>query len=807
MAARSRTTELKSDRMIVPPPRTDVSSKKREMFVLPGLGPSWRWLLGTVAALTAATLILNGDGLTLEGDNILVALIWSFLAALLLFVRWYRNTPFWLDECDDKSKARTALQWFDVTAAVFFGWVFVSFAVVWCSGNGAPRAMLTMLAHWGGFAAMFTTWRLLLNDQCVIRGMLLLFVAAVIGESSAAYYHYYYVAPKTRQEYLDAQKTSVTKPNEQLTGEQQLFKNRVESPEPLGTYSLTNSLAGVLAPWCVFLCGVILLGTSHSPFHRQRMQVAIAVLMVVFVGFILLMTNSRSGILAALFGMICLVGSMIATKVRNKRTLFGILIGVFLVMMTGLGIGFATGGLTGTGLTEAMKSFGYRIQYWQSSLQMIVEHPLFGCGIGNFREYYTLYKLPMASETIADPHNLFFEVATNAGLPALVCFVVLVVAAMGCALAPKLENAKLVQNENVQPNHSKMMQACRQSYLPFFIGGVAGIIAAFIYSLTNIAPMSFDMACFVLAGFVAGFFLFAPIMDSVIVPLKGLVPICLVVLTVNLLAAGGIAFPHVNVTFWFFLALCFNQASGFRLQNSDVSVKLKPEAFAALCIAVCFLTLGMVLYPTAWLANLQANTLLRNMEANPAQYVFLNRQITEWEKVVKHDPYRTQVWYDLCAAYLLEQREMPNLTEKRPDTSDWKNLLENQMHKAGFSRDLGQVELNGTTADALAGAIRSSPLSASNFQRLGILFLDDFNKTRNRGSLDLAIALFNLSAKRYPNHALSYTWLADCYSKSVEMELQYENARLAVELDDVMPHADQKLSQELRQKMEQLCKN
>ena len=838
MATRSRKaestkkTDKTNDRGLVPyTSRPDTSSEKQDLFASLGLGQSRSWLIGTVAALTAATLILNGDGLTFEGDNILIALIWMFLAAALLFARWYRNKPFSFGEHDDETKGRATVRWFDIVAAVFFGWVFVSFTVVWCLGDGAPRAMLTMLAHWGGFAAMFVTWRLLLNGRLMIRGMLLLLVAMVIGESAAAYYHYYHVGPQSRQEYFDMLKQeSVADDRSQLTGEQQLYQIRVESPEPLGTYSLTNSLAGVLVPWYVFLCGVFLLGRLRlaSPLdnsiamRRYGMQVVILMLMIAFVGFILMMTNSRSGMLATLFGITCLIGYMIVAKMHNKRVLLGTMVSMCIAIALGLGISFASGGLADTLLSGATKSFGYRIQYWQSSSQMIADYPLFGCGIGNFREYYTLFKLPTASETISDPHNLFFEVATNAGLPALVCFVVLLIAAIVCALTSLQSDVSFVSDDvpSDQPKTTNLFDRVKRCWQPrrsFFLGGVIGIIAAFVYSLTNNAPMSFDMTCFVLAGFVLGFFLFIPIMDSTTFPFKILAPICLAALSVNLLAAGGISFPHVNVTFWFLLALCFafeekgvrdkgkgNRNQGYEISNSPLTPY--PLSLTPL-IALCLLALAVVLYPTAWLANLQANTLLRNMESNPAQYVFIDKQIAEWEKVVKYDPYRTQVWYDLCAAYMLEQRDLPNLAQKRPDTSGWKELIEKQMQKAGISRNLGQVKLNGTTAAALAGAVRSSPLSASNYQNLGAIFLDDFEKTKNCGSLDLAVVLFNLAAKRYPNHALSYVWLADCYSKSGEMELQHENARKAIELDDIMPHTDQKLTPESRQVVERLYKN
>ncbi|MCL2119839.1 MAG: O-antigen ligase family protein [Planctomycetaceae bacterium] len=825
MSARSRKPDNKHDRR-VKSGTSDVrgvnvsqltfpeKTEQRDLLASLGLGRTQNWLIGVVAALTAATLILNGDGLTFEGDNILVALIWSLLATVLLFVRWYRNMPFCFDQQSGQPlTGRLRFRWFDVTAAVFFGWVFVSFVVVWCSGNGSPRAMLTMLAHWGGFAAMFVTWRLLLNDRRMIRGMLLLFVAAIIGESSAAYYHYFYVGPKTRQEYYaEHEKALTANQDAQTPGEQELYKNRVDSIEPLGTYSLTNSLAAVLAPWCVFLCGVALMGRRlccHSEIGNLSgmtgnlsMRIAIVTLLIAFVGFILMMTNSRSGILATLFGIACLFGSMLAGKVRNPRTLFGGAMAVCLVIAASLGLGLATGGLDRTLLLTATKSFGYRIQYWQSSLQLIVDHPLTGCGIGNFREYYTQYKLPTASETIADPHNLFFEIATNAGLPPLICFVVLLVAAICYAFISKPEEAS--------PESGGFFK-CWQAYQPFLTGGLAGIVAAFFYSLTNYVSLSFDLTCFALLGFLTGFFLLLPIIGQTALPLKTLAPFCLAVLTVALLASGGIAFPHVNVTFWFLLVLCFNQASGGghgvatlppsenpknrELQSPAPEARiLKPEIF----VALCFLALVIVLYPTAWLANLRANTLLRNMEANPSQGMFLDKRITEWEKVVREDPYRTRVWCDLCAAYLLEQREFPGLTQKRPDTSDWQTMIDKQLLRAGITHELSRVTLNGTTAHALANAVRSSPLSASNYQNLGMIFLEDFEKSKNRGSLDLAIAMFQLAATRYPNHSLSYAWLAVCYNLSGETELRHENAKRAIELDDIMPHSDQKLPEELR---------
>ena len=74
-------------------------------------------------------------------------------------------------------------------------------------------------------------------------------------------------------------------------------------------------------------------------------------------------------------------------------------------------------------LSEAKKSLGYRLEYWQATAAMIRDYPLSGCGVGNFQAYYAKYKLPQSSEMVADPHNFLFEIAATSGLPALALWV------------------------------------------------------------------------------------------------------------------------------------------------------------------------------------------------------------------------------------------------------------------------------------------------------------------------------------------------------------------------------------------------
>ena len=341
------------------------------------------------------------------------------------------------------------------------------------------------------------------------------------------------------------------------------------------------------------------------------------------------------------------------------------------------------------------------------------------------------------------------------------------------------------------------------------IGGVVGVVGASAYSYTNFAPMSLDMAGFALFGFLVGCGVAFPLINAIRFPIHVLASICLLVLTINLLAAGGISFPHVNVTFWFLAALCFACATAGTAEPSKTETTKSQQAnIAFLCAALCFLVLLVALYPTAWLSNLQANTVARNMQANPAQFVFFDKKIAEFEKIVKRDPHRTQVWIELCNAYLVEQREFPELAKQRAGTPNWQGVINMQLNKNHCREDLPQLDhvtLNGKAADALVGAVKSSPKSALMYRGLGQAFLNDFEQTQNAGSLDLATVLFELAAARYPNQAHTYAELAACYHLAGNMNRQIENAGKAIELDDITPHSDQKMPPELRQVAETLA--
>jgi probable O-glycosylation ligase (exosortase A-associated) len=73
-----------------------------------------------------------------------------------------------------------------------------------------------------------------------------------------------------------------------------------------------------------------------------------------------------------------------------------------------------------------------RIQTWETGLQMIKRHPIFGVGPSNFQEQYSHYFLQKYMEAAnyhpRAPHNAYVCLAAESGIPALLLFVSFIVA-------------------------------------------------------------------------------------------------------------------------------------------------------------------------------------------------------------------------------------------------------------------------------------------------------------------------------------------------------------------------------------------
>ena len=207
-----------------------------------------------------------------------------------------------------------------------------------------------------------------------------------------------------------------------------LWENRVlYSQEPIGTFALANTLAGLLT-------GGLLILVARLP-GRLRSGVAgaganagaglggwiCAVVPIVLCGYCLVLTKSRSAWLGCVAGGVVLLWSgfgvwRVPVLLRRASV-------VWVSGLCGLLLGGAVlswnGSLDGAVLAEAPRSLQFRLMYWAGTLRMLRERPLTGAGPGNFRESYMPWKSDESSEEIRDPHNLLLDAWSASGVTGL----------------------------------------------------------------------------------------------------------------------------------------------------------------------------------------------------------------------------------------------------------------------------------------------------------------------------------------------------------------------------------------------------
>ena len=260
------------------------------------------------------------------------------------------------------------------------------------------------------------------------------------------------------------------------------LESRLYSSEPYSTFALANSLATLLSAALVLLGGV----TLHISLHRKwlvsgRAKLALGAIVMIS-GIVLVcwfLTLSRTAYVgvAAGLGSLLLLSFTSSVSQRIGR-------GKLLAAGVGFGLFFVVGLLTlwvydSVVFQEAKKSLGYRLEYWQSTSAMIQDHALTGVGLGNFQSYYPLYKLPVASEEIADPHNWIFDLSATLGVPLLLCAIVgLASWFLGLVRATRISDSESSRDNQPQP------ETPDSSASNFLIrGAIGGFLCIFLLSL------------------------------------------------------------------------------------------------------------------------------------------------------------------------------------------------------------------------------------------------------------------------------------------------------------------------------------
>ncbi len=707
-------------------------------------------VLGGAVALVVASTLIYSEGTIDEGTYTTIAAGWC-----VLLIAW--SLALWLDR-----RPAVQLGWTEIAAAALVGWHTLTGIVALGSGNG--RQTLNSVWLHVGYCLTAFLLRQTLRSAAQVRALFgaLLWLALLLA--TLGFYQYFYLHPARRQAYASNPEQFLRDggySTAEQSAERQRLENRLFSTEPLATFALTNSLAGVLAPW---LCAALAVALAMRRDADQRRTLIGLLAIAVPLAGCLLLTKSRTAYLATAvgLGLIALYGRPSGWRLnwRIPAAAAGVLV------VLGLAAVYF-GGLDAKVLSESPKSVLYRLEYWQATAAMIADHPLFGCGPGNFQETYTTYKLPQASEAIADPHNFLLEMWATSGTPAVI-LLLLVFVALAADLS-RAARAPIAADET-----SDKDAIAKTAHRTIFGGALAGLLLAPLLALIADFPLdsAFDGGWLPVVWVLgvpllaACWWLFEPwISRGRLLPAAAVIP--MIVLLVNLLAAGAIGFPGVIATLLVLgpAALCLAQQGGVnvlavgsgRMPRQFVLAKNAPAGLALAAIGltlVCLVTQYMpVLYSRGALEMAIAL-------GNAGQ----SAESEKWmEQAAKADPRWPEPWRLLADVRL--KKWLASSAEP-----DWERFL----------RAADEFEK------------RNSRHHLTHFTR-GAWFLTAWRKSGRAELFDRALAEFRRAIDRYPNWALYHAQLAWTLHLGGRDGESRSAADAAKRLDDLTPHADQKL--------------
>ena len=699
--------------------------------------PTWKAVLaGVVTALFVVRPLYPSESVASEGDGLPVVMLW--LLALTL----------WAIMVARGSLSRVRFGWPDMAVALLVFWHSV--AALWAVAFESPRPALNMLWEWLGLGVAFFLARQAFSSALQRRAVGAVMLALAVVVSIYGLYQYSVELPAARESYGES-------PDEMLRDAglwfppgshgREMFEQRLASLEPLATFALTNSLAGFLAPWAMVALGVSV-GFARRLSIKQKITIAS---LLVPLGLCLLLTKSRSAYLACAGGVAVTVAISWGghwAQVRTRRKL--LTAGIAIVLIVGAILAAVTvGGLDVEVLSEAPKSLGYRLQYWEASAAMIRDLPILGCGPGNFQHRYTAYKLPEASEEITDPHNFLIEIWATAGTPALLALLAAGVAFSLCVL----RSARTGNDESSKAACELDSEA--KNAVPLFLGAVAGMLLSIPIGVMSAAPPSWLVP---LAGLPLGGLLLAVLFpwvrrgeDSAM-----LWTLPAIVLLIHLLFSGGLAFPGVAMGLWLLLALALNASE---CGDRPVTPRVGTLALGGILalVAACYLT--------GYEPTLVARTDIQRAydgTGDPGDLLL---------KAAKADPWASEPYEHL--ADVLHQQWM---TQPNAETL------------AEFDRAVDET-------------LARAPRAASLRHKFGLAYGQCFARSHQQALLSKAVGMLEAAVSLYPNDCQKRADLAEAYLLAGDQAGYEREQAEALRLDAVTPHLDRKLKDEQRQRL------
>ena len=237
--------------------------------------------------------------------------------------------------------------------------------------------------------------------------------------------------------------------------------------------SATNGVqANQLASTILFIWPLLLAATIFGAVQHRLLRPGLWILMAGMT-LLLLLTQSRSGWIAALATTLLLVSCLVWFRSPGRHRL--IMLGWLSLLFGLLAYGFLIGPTrisqfildpVETTVVGDLSSLGFRLDTWRWAIEAIKSFPFTGTGLGTFRvvapRFYPIQVPP--TYDIAHAHNIFLQVALDVGLPGLIAYLALLM---------------LVFWEGWQA--ARLDKELR----PYAIGLMGGLVALHIFGLTD----------------------------------------------------------------------------------------------------------------------------------------------------------------------------------------------------------------------------------------------------------------------------------------------------------------------------------
>lgn len=705
-----------------------------------------RPLLGVAVTLIVATPLIPSEA-AVFGSHAVLVVAWLLLTAVWLFRTLLLDQPHW-----HIGPAGFVL-------LLFLAIYSLSGIVMIDQGHGRP--MLNTMWVWISFGLVFLAARQLVRGPIERRALVGVLLAQAVGMSAFGIYQTMYIYPQARAKYAANPERELRLAGEYAppgSAARRHFEDRLASTEPIGPFALTNSLAGVLAPCLVLAAGLSVsfarvCARNKSPANVARLVVAAAAIGLLVT--CLILTKSRSGFLAAAAGLALL--AVTQTVPRSWLRWRYLALGLVLLVVVGT-VATLVGGLDRQVLTEAPKSVLYRLQYWRASAAMIADHPLWGCGPGSFKDYYTQYKLPEASETIADPHNFLFEIAASGGIPALVCFMSVGAAVLWQVRSPS-EFSNCQRDSGIETGE-------RKGLTPFYLGIGCGYLLAWPAAWAVGQSPSLDMLWVALPATLLGLWMLQSWIVHGAMPVRILL-IAAATLLVNLLAAGGIGYPGVAGLLWILAALAINGAESSGRRGAEGETNRAARAVRSRYLIA--------------------------LAAGVAVMLFFLSQWSMYQPVLAGQQFIALTHQPASASYRVEN--VVRVSQRAANADRWWaepcEMLADAWHYQWIAQPTDRWFQEFRQASVTAQ--QRNPHSSSLARRQGDWFLDMYAQSKDPELLNEAVAAYSRAVGLYPNSAELRAQLAWACVLAGQTSRAVEEAGRALDLDRRNPHEELKL--------------